>query len=43
MALETWVDNELGGFTKEELAELYHITKPTTYTNENIFVTNKIQ
>ena len=27
-----------GGFEKEELAELYHITNPTPYTNENIFV-----
>lgn len=41
MALETWDDNELGGFSKEELAELYHITNPTTYTNENIFISTQ--
>lgn len=41
MALETWADNELGGFSKEELAELYHITNPTTYTNENIFISTQ--
>jgi hypothetical protein len=38
MALESWTSDTLGGFEKEELAELYHITNPTPYTNENIFV-----
>ena len=38
MALESWTSNTLGSFEKEELAELYHITNPTPYTNENIFV-----
>lgn len=38
MALESWTSDTLGGFEKEELAELYHITTPTPYTNENIFV-----
>lgn len=41
MALETWYDESLGSFSKEELAELYHITKQTPYTNENIFTTNQ--
>lgn len=41
MALETWSDESLGSFSKEELAELYHITKQTPYTNENIFTTNQ--
>lgn len=41
MALETWSDKSLGSFSKEELAELYHITKQTPYTNENIFTTNQ--
>ena len=41
MSLETWSDEKLGNFEKEELAELYHITKPTTYTNENIFVSSQ--
>ena len=41
MALETWHDRELGSFDKEELAELYHITQPTTYTNENIFISSQ--
>lgn len=38
MALESWTCDTLGSFEKEELAELYHITNPTPYTNENIFV-----
>lgn len=38
MALESWTSDTLGSFEKEELAELYHITNPTPYTNENIFV-----
>lgn len=41
MSLETWSDDTLGGFSKEELSELYHITKQTPYTNENIFTTNQ--
>ena len=41
MALETWSDESLGSFSKEELSELYHITKQTPYTNENIFTTNQ--
>ena len=41
MSLETWSDDTLGGFSKEELSELYHITKQTLYTNENIFTTNQ--
>lgn len=41
MLLETWSDDTLGGFSKEELSELYHITKQTPYTNENIFTTNQ--
>ena len=41
MALETWTDNELGSFTKEELTELYHITNPIAYTNENIFISTQ--
>ncbi len=41
MSLETWSDDTLGSFSKEELSELYHITKQTPYTNENIFTTNQ--
>ena len=41
MALETWSDDTLGKFSKEELSELYHITKQTPYTNENIFTTTQ--
>ena len=41
MSLEAWSDEKLGSFEKEELAELYHITNPTTYTNENIFVSSQ--
>ena len=41
MSLETWSDDTLGGFSKEELSELYHIIKQTPYTNENIFTTNQ--
>lgn len=41
MSLETWSDDTLGGFSKEELSELYYITKQTPYTNENIFTTNQ--
>ena len=41
MSLETWSDDTLGGFSKEELSELYHITKQIPYTNENIFTTNQ--
>lgn len=41
MSLETWSDDTLGGFSKEELSELYHITRQTPYTNENIFTTTQ--
>lgn len=40
MAMNTWSDVSLGSFTKEELDDIAHIINPTTYTNENIFVTS---